>query len=158
MDPDKPQKRLADLKFEKQLGREDPNEMNEDDVAEVLDLDPNIDLIKPRQPGAPDFSKQLGRPEKQHLEDDDVYIHDFEEEAIPNDPAARKVIAHNFGLGKDRFDNDDEKLKDDFDLRDDGLDLDPQLPERKIKGHVAMDAMTVERFKERLPEDPFYDD
>ena len=39
----------------------------------------------------------------------------------------------------------------------DALDLDPQLPERKIKGYVQMDK-GEERFKDKVPDNPLHDD
>jgi len=48
-------------------------------------------------------------------------------------------------------------LDKEFDFGDDEVFLDPQLPERKLKGAVFMDK-GEERFKERLNSDPFYDD
>ena len=69
----------------------------------------------------------------------------------------KKVIGHNFGLGPERFNLEEEKMMDYFDLKDDQLDLDPQLPEKRVKGYIDM-SKGEERFKEKLNEDPFYED
>ena len=120
-------------------------------------LEPDINVIKKRQPTAPDFDKQLGRESPKRLDDEEVYIREFVDDPIPNDPSVPKVVAHNFGLGEKRFNLEEEKLADDFDFRDDKLDLDPQLPERRVKGFVDMDR-GAERFPEKLNADPFYDE
>ena len=86
-----------------------------------------------------------------------MYVIDFEENPIPNDPSAPKVIGHDFGRGAERFNIEEEKLADELDFGEDKLDLDPQLPERRVKGHVDM-ARGGERFKEKLNPDPFYDE
>ena len=156
LDPDKLQKRLPNIKFDLQLGRPDPAQAD-DDYDEQLVLEPDIDVIRKRQPTAPDFAKQLGRESPKRLDDDEQYIVDFPDDPIPKDPMLPKVVAHNFGLGKERFNIEEEKLADDFDFGEDKLDLDPQLPERRVKGFVDMDR-GAERFKEKLNADPFYDE
>ena len=103
------------------------------------------------------FDKQVGRPEPVDLDEDDLFIREYEEEAIPKNPRDPKVIGHNFGLGPERFDHEKEKLNEDLDFGTDEVFLDPQLPERKIKGFVNMDR-GEERFRERLNPDPLYDD
>ena len=89
--------------------------------------------------------------------DDGDYVKDFDDDAIPNDPSRRKVVGHEFGKGGERFDFEEQKLNEEFDLGGDALDLDPQLPERKIKGYVQMDK-GEERFKDKVPDNPLHDD
>ena len=48
-------------------------------------------------------------------------------------------------------------MADELDFGEDKLELDPQLPERRVKGFVDMDR-GGERFKEKINADPFYDD
>ena len=137
------------------LGRPEKVVHEEDDKeGDVLDLEPKK-LDKKLQDIV--FDKQLGREEPRTLDDDEVYVLDLPEDPIPKDPSAPKVIAHDFGKGADRFNHDIAKLNEDLDLGEDEVFLDPQPLERKIKGHVKMDG-GVERFKEKLNEDPFYDD
>ncbi len=104
LDPEKLQKRLPDIKFERQLGREE-REVDEDDDREgdVLDLEPR--RLEKHMPDV-NFEKQLGRPEPIDLDDDDDFVRDFDDEPVPKDPSAPKVIAHNFGLAGDRFDHE----------------------------------------------------
>ena len=52
------------------------------------------------------FDKQMGREEPKRLDDDEVYIMDLDENPIPNDPSVPKVVAHDFGLGGERFDHE----------------------------------------------------
>lgn len=116
--PVKPSRRLAEINFDKQIGRDDPKKLNDDD---------------------------------------EVFIINLEENPIPHDPSVPKVIAHNFGLGGDRFNHEKERLNKDLDFVEDEVYLDPQPLERKLKGGVFMDK-GEERFKEKLNPDPFYDD
>ena len=96
------------------LGRPEPK--TGDDFQDELIIEPNIDVIRPKQPSAPDFSKQTGRADPQKLPDDDVYIIDLPLNPIPNDPSIPRVVGqHQFTLGKDRFDNDKEMAKE-FDI------------------------------------------
>ena len=45
-----------------------------------------------------DFDKQIGREEKKHVDDEEVYVHNLEfNEPRANDPAERKIVAHDFG-------------------------------------------------------------
>ena len=103
------------------------------------------------------FEKQIGREDKIDIDDDEIFVRDFDEDPIPRDPAAPKIIAHNFGLGPERFNLEKEKLNDDLDLGQDENFLDPQPIERKVKGYVYMDR-GEERFREKLNPDPLYDD
>ena len=155
LDPEKLKKHLPDINFEKQMGRAVP-EADEDDEKEgdVLVLEPRR---VEKHMAEINFDKQVGRPEKYDLDDDDVFVHDYDNEPIPNDPGARKVIAHNFGLGPDRFDHEKERLDEELDFAQDEVFLDPQLPERKVKGAVQMDR-GEERFREKLNPDPLYED
>lgn len=50
-------------------------------------LEPNIDTVRPKAPAASDFSKQIGRTEPYKLDDEEVFIVDFPENPIPNDPS-----------------------------------------------------------------------
>ena len=48
-------------------------------------------------------------------------------------------------------------MNEDLDFAQDEVELNPEPLERKIKGAVMMDR-GEERFKERLNQDPFYED
>ena len=48
-------------------------------------------------------------------------------------------------------------MAEELDFNDDRLDLDPRLPERRVKGFVDMDR-GEERFREKMNADPFYDE
>lgn len=121
----------------------------------MLDLEP----MKPgRRIAEINFDKQIGRDDPKKLNDDDeVFIRNLEENPIPNDPSAPKVIAHNFGLAGDRFDHEKERLNKDLDFLEDEVFIDPKPVEKRLKGGVFMDK-GEERFKEKLNPDPFYDD
>jgi len=67
------------------------------------------------------------------------------------------VRAHDFGKPEDRFKHHHSALQKDLDLIPEENILEPQLPERTIKGYVNMDK-GVERFPLKTNEDPFYDD
>lgn len=95
LDPEKLGKRLPNIQFEKMLGRPEPKGPSETEDELILDV--NIDAIRPRIPGAPDFDKYTGREEKKTLDDDDVFIVNLDNDPIPNDPSLPKVVAHNFG-------------------------------------------------------------
>ena len=121
-------------------------------------MDPQIDAIKPKQPSAPDFSKQKGREQEKKLDDDEVYVLDLPEDPIPNDPGQPRVKgAHNFAIGKDRFNNDKEMARE-MGYEDDEVYIENTDAPKRIKGFVDMGKHAEERFKEKLNEDPFYDD
>jgi len=105
LDPEKIGKRLPNFQFEKQIGRPDLEENKDYETDEQLILEPNIDVIRKRQPTAPDFDKQIGRVEPQKLEDmeDEIYIRRLDDPPIPYDPSVPKVVAHDFGAREDRF-------------------------------------------------------
>lgn len=109
LNPEKIGKRLADIDFGKQLGRPEPKV---DELHEELILEPNIDTIKPKVPAAPEFSKQLGRTEPYKLDDNEIFIVDFLENPIPNDPSLPRVKGVlNFALQQDRFDRKEEHAR-----------------------------------------------
>mmetsp|Transcript_1685 Transcript_1685/g.2334 ORF Transcript_1685/g.2334 Transcript_1685/m.2334 type:complete len:405 (+) Transcript_1685:613-1827(+) len=155
LDPEKLQKHLPDIKFEKMMGRE-VRELDEQD-----DREGDVLVLEPRRPDKHmaeiDFNKQVGREEPPDLDEDELFVREYEEDPIPKDPGMAKVIAHNFGLGPERFDHEKEKLNEDLDFGQDEVFLDPQPPERKVKGAVLMDR-GEERFRERLNPDPLYED
>ena len=154
LNPNKIGKHLQDIRFEKQLGRTEPQEV--DEFQDELIIEPNINVIRPKKPSAPDFSKQLGREDPLKLPDDEIYILDLPDNPIPNDPSMPRVKGIvNFGLGKDRFDNEKEMARA-LDLEQDELFIESADLPRRIKGFVDMQKQTEERFKVRLNEDPFY--
>ena len=67
----------------------------------------------------------MGRPEPIDIDDDDDFVRDFNDEAVPKDPSAPKVIAHNFGLAGDRFDHEKNQMNEDLDFAQDEVALDP---------------------------------
>ena len=117
LDPEKLQKHLPDIKFEKQLGRPE-KEIDEldDKEGDVLDLEP--EKLAKKLPDI-NFDKQIGREEPKTIDDDEVYIVDMPEDPIPNDPSAPRVLTQNFGLAPDRFDHEKEKMKDELDFGED---------------------------------------
>ena len=156
LDPEKLQKRLPNLKFENYLGRPEPTKID-DEYDEQLILEPDINVIKKRAPTAPNFDKQIGREEPKNLDDEELFVRDFDDDPIPKNPMDPKVVGYNFGLGPQRFNLEEEKLANDLDFNDDHLDLDPQLPERRVKGYIDM-SKGEERFREKLNQDPFYEE
>ena len=106
-----------------------------------------MDAIRPRRnKGVPDFTKQTGREERVDLDDDEHFVGELTEEPIPNDPSQPKPIAFDFGKGASRFDHENDDMARELGLEDDMLDLDPQLPERKVKGVLPF-AKAEDRFK-----------
>lgn len=62
LDPQKPGKRLPDIKFEKQIGRPEDFKLEDFGQGEELIIEPNIEAIRKKQPYlVRDFSKQIGR-------------------------------------------------------------------------------------------------
>jgi len=104
LDPSKIGKRIPGFDIEKQIGRPEAPDRDEA-LDDELILEPNIDVIRPRRPGAPDFDKQIGREEKKTLDDDEVFVVDFDGVApVPNDPSAPRIRGfHEFGKAEDRF-------------------------------------------------------
>lgn len=102
LNPDKIGRHVAEINFEKQVGRIEPRV---DEDREELIIEPNHDVIKPKVPGAPDFSKQVGRQERVDLNDDEVYIVDLPENPIPFDPSQPRVRGvPDFAKQPERFD------------------------------------------------------
>lgn len=94
-------------------------------------LEPNIDVIKKKKIFLADFEKQIGREEKKHVDDDEVYIRNFDfEDARPKDPSEPKVKGFEIAKQADRFKID---LKREFDIEQDELIIDANLPEKKVK-------------------------
>jgi hypothetical protein len=138
LDPEQIGRHIPGPDFDKALPRPPLfKEPNSDD--DELIIEPNVDYIKPRGPSAPDFSKQVGREEKRDIDEDEVFVYDIEgTDPIPNDPSKPRVLGLvDFGRAADRF-NDPKDHGLDY-LEEEMLDLDPQIPERKVKGFVQMD-------------------
>lgn len=90
------------------------------EVEDQDDQEGDVLVLEPRRPekhmAEIVFDKQLGREEPRDIDEDEMFVHDYDEEPIPNDPGIRKVVAHNFGLAGDRFDHEKEKLNEDLDF------------------------------------------
>ena len=155
LDPHKLGKHLPEINFDKQLGRPLAPIQEEDDYREELVLNPTDDLIKKRLVNFVDFSKQTGREEKKvDLDDDEYYIRPADDgPAVPYDPSQPREIAHDFGKGSERF-----PVKENLHEVEEPLILDVKYPgESRVKTTVDI-GRQQERFREKLPEDPFYDD
>lgn len=151
LDPEKLGKRIPAVLFDKQLGRYTGlDTIKEEDE---LIIDPNIDAVRKRQPVFVDIGKQIGREERKTLDDDEVFFNNvIQNEPIPNDPSRPKVPTHDFGKDKPRF--IDEKQKEKYSVQEE-IDLDVKYPgDKRVKNSVVM-SKGEERFKERLPADPF---
>ena len=106
LDPNKPGKRLPEIRFERQIGREEEKIQLEDaNNHEELIVEPNIDVIRKRKIFLVDFDKQTGREEQKHVDDDEYYVNNLEYKEVP-DPSQPRAIAHDFGKAPDRFNSD----------------------------------------------------
>jgi hypothetical protein len=135
LDPEQIGRHIPGPDFDKALPRPPLFVEPHSDDDELI-LEPNHDIIKPRGPSAPDFSKQVGREEKRDVDEDEVFVYDIGgTDPIPNDPSRPRVTGLvDFGKAADRF-NHPEDLGLDY-LEEDMLDLDPKLPDRKVKGYI----------------------
>lgn len=96
--------------MEKKPGRPGLDTIHEadEDIAhgDILVLEPDINVIRPRIPGGPDFDKYTGREDpKRHIDDDEVHLVDLEGiDPIPNDPSQPRVQGHvDMGKKEERF-------------------------------------------------------
>ena len=153
LDPTKLGKRLPQIDFNKMLGRADPLQKIDEEQEELI-LEPDIDVIKKRQPMFVDMAKDRGREEaKVNLDDDEYYLPGaVDDEAAPFNPRKPRPIAYDFGKGGERF--PEQNIV--YDTEDQLL-LDVKYPEKKVINAVIMNGGEP-RFKDRLPEDPFYQD
>ncbi len=79
LSPKKPERRLPDFMFEKQIGRNDNDMSKHEDILprDELVIEPNIDAIRKKKPyTVVDFNKQIGRPdlEKKDYQEDEYFI------------------------------------------------------------------------------------
>jgi hypothetical protein len=147
LDPNKPGKRLPDIKFEKQIGRPEEYKLD-DDHREELIIEPNIEVVRKKQPYlVTDFGKQIGREdlEKRDPHQDEYYIMGGTEEERLADPSMKRPVVYDFGRPKQRFDLGVEKELAEI-LQPDELLLDPEPLAKKIKGGVNYKQDKVERF------------
>jgi hypothetical protein len=164
LDPEKIGKRVPGFDMDKKIGRPGLDTVHEVDdeepnAGDILVLDPRLDVIRPRVPGAPDFNKYTGREDpKRHIDEGEDMIVDFEGiDPIPNDPSQPRVRGH-VDMGKA-----DYRFKDNHDLdymeEQEHLVIEPKLPDRKVKGFVDMGkAEERDIYKVKLHADPFYDE
>lgn len=109
LEPEKPQRRLPTVRFDKQVGRTDGDKYVDADneLEEVALTDPvELDKVKKRAPNFVNMLKQVGRQEKVVLDNDEVFVQNFdnqEEPMVPKDPGEKKVVAHDFGKQPERF-------------------------------------------------------
>ncbi len=103
LDPAKLGKRLPQIDFKKMTGREDLQKIDEE--KEELILEPDIDVIKKRQPVFVDMAKDRGREEQKVCLDDDEYYMpgEVDTEIAPFNPRKPRPIAYDFGKAGERF-------------------------------------------------------
>lgn len=151
LSPKRPEKRMPDIKFDKQIGRRD-NELHdiELDIGDELIIEPNIDVIRKRKPYlVTDFNKQTGRNDTVDITADEYYIKVGTEEEKLENPARKSVVTYDFGKPKMR---DEDKLDGIEVLQPDVLIVDPDLLPKKIKGNVKL-----HEGGERFPQDKDFD-
>lgn len=86
------------------LGREDTLQKIDEEQEELI-LEPDIAVIKKRQPMFVDMGKDRGREDgKVDLDADEYYLPgDPESEVAPFNPRKPRPIAYDFGKGPERF-------------------------------------------------------
>jgi hypothetical protein len=127
--------------------------------GDILVLDPRLDVIRPRVPGAPDFDKYVGREDPhRHIDDDEDMQVDLEGvDPIPNDPSMPRVKGHvDMSKNEDRFRHNHDL---DYMEEQEQLVVEPVQLERKVKGFVDM-GKAAERdiYKVKVNPDPFFDE
>lgn len=102
-----------------------------------------------------DMDKARGREDAAvNLDEEEYYLQgEPDKDIAPFNPKKPRAIAYDFGKGQDRFPQQNEN---DYQT-DERLVLDVQYPDKKIPNVVFMDGGEP-RFKDKLPEDPFYND